>query len=107
MLVGLAHPNASTHSFADWSRIPADVDISFFDDHCATESDLVERLLPFEIVGIMRERTAFPRHVLSRLPNLRLIVSTGCRNPRSTWSPLTSWGSPSDSRPRQATPPPS
>lgn len=69
------------HSFADWSRIPADVDISFFDDHCATESDLVERLLPFEIIGIMRERTAFPRHVLSRLPNLRLIVSTGRRNP--------------------------
>jgi len=69
---------AVAHSFAAWSGLPADV--SFFHDHCASESDLVDRLAPFEIVGVMRERTAFPRSVLARLPNLRLLVTTGRRN---------------------------
>jgi len=68
------------HSFGDWPRLPADADVSFFQDHCASESDLVDRLAPFEIVGVMRERTAFPRSVLARLPNLRLLVTTGRQN---------------------------
>jgi len=69
---------AVAHSFGDWSELPADV--SFFHDHCATESDLVDRLAPFEIVGVMRERTAFPKSLLVQLPNLRLLVTTGRRN---------------------------
>jgi phosphoglycerate dehydrogenase-like enzyme len=67
-------------SSADWSRLPEDVDVTFFHDPCRTEDDLVDRLKSFEIVGIMRERTAFPRTVLARLPNLRLLASTGRRN---------------------------
>jgi phosphoglycerate dehydrogenase-like enzyme len=68
------------HSFGDWSRLPASADVSFFHDRAASESDLVDRLAPFEIVGVMRERTAFPKSVLTRLPNLRLLVTTGRRN---------------------------
>ena len=68
------------HSFGEWSRLPAGANVSFFHDHCPSESDLVDRLAPFEIVGIMRERTAFPRSVLARLPKLQLLVTTGRRN---------------------------
>ena len=67
-------------SSADWSGLPGDVHVTFFHDPCRTEDDLVDRLKPFGIVGIMRERTAFPRTVLARLPNLRLLASTGRRN---------------------------
>jgi phosphoglycerate dehydrogenase-like enzyme len=67
-------------SSADWSRLSEDVDVTFFHDPCGTEDDLVDRLEPFEIVGVLRERTAFPRTVLTRLPNLRLLASTGRRN---------------------------
>ena len=65
---------------ADWSRLPDNVDVTFFHDHCEAESDLVDRLAPFEIIGVMRERTPFPRAVLTRLPNLRLLASTGRNN---------------------------
>jgi phosphoglycerate dehydrogenase-like enzyme len=68
------------HSFGDWSRLPTSAHVSFFQSHCGSEPDLVERLAPFEIVGIMRERTAFPRSVLTRLPKLRLLITTGRRN---------------------------
>jgi phosphoglycerate dehydrogenase-like enzyme len=37
-------------------------------------------LAPYEIVVAMRERTAFPRSVLERLANLKLLVTTGPRN---------------------------
>jgi phosphoglycerate dehydrogenase-like enzyme len=67
-------------SSADWSGLPGEVHVTFFRDPCRTEDDLVDRLKRFEIVGIMRERTAFPRTVLARLPNLRLLASTGRRN---------------------------
>jgi phosphoglycerate dehydrogenase-like enzyme len=67
-------------SSADWSRLPEGVDVTFFHDRCETEHDLVDRLEPYEIIGVMRERTAFPREVLTQLPNLRLLASTGRRN---------------------------
>jgi phosphoglycerate dehydrogenase-like enzyme len=34
-------------------------------------------LQPFQVVCAMRERTAFPREVLERLPNLEFMVTTG------------------------------
>ena len=37
-------------------------------------------LKDFDVVGIMRERTAFPRALFERLPKLRLMVTTGKRN---------------------------
>jgi len=37
-------------------------------------------LLPFDVVCVMRERTPLPRNVIERLPNLKLIASTGHRN---------------------------
>jgi phosphoglycerate dehydrogenase-like enzyme len=65
---------------ADWSALATRADISVFDDHVADPEALVERLSPFDIVCVMRERTPLPREVLQRLPRLKLIASTGPRN---------------------------
>ena len=65
---------------ADWSKLPAGVEVEFFQDHIVDEDQLVERLEDFDLVQGMRERTPFPRSVLSRLPNLRLLITTGRRN---------------------------
>ncbi len=65
---------------ADWSQLPAGVEVEFFQDHIVDEDQLVERLKDFDIVQGMRERTPFPRSVLSRLPKLRLLITTGRRN---------------------------
>ena len=51
-----------------------------FSDTIADPDALVIRLLPFDVVCVMRERTPLPRAVLERLPNLKLIVSTGPKN---------------------------
>jgi phosphoglycerate dehydrogenase-like enzyme len=66
--------------FADWSVLAASAEIVVFSDHISDQEALIERLLPFDVLCVMRERTPLTGEILSRLPNLRLIVSTGFRN---------------------------
>src|SRR6204780_3719279 len=65
---------------ADWSPLPARAVITVFNDHVSTFDEIVERLLPFDVVCVVRERTPLPRAVIERLPRLKLIASTGSRN---------------------------
>jgi len=62
---------------ADWSAIRERADIAVFQNHLADPDAVIGRLLPFDIVCVMRERTPLPRIVIERLPNLKLIASTG------------------------------
>src|SRR5260370_34289848 len=68
---------------ADWSVLRDQADFSVFQDHLADPDAVIERLLLFDVVCVMRERTPLPRHVIERLPNLKLIASTGTVNSRS------------------------
>ena len=65
---------------ADWSVLRDRADIAVFQNHLADPDAVIERLLPFDVVCVMRERTPLPRNILERLPNLKLIVSTGTVN---------------------------
>jgi phosphoglycerate dehydrogenase-like enzyme len=65
---------------ADWSPLVGRAVITVFNDHVSTFDEIVERLLPFDVVCVMRERTPLPRVVIERLPRLKLIASTGSRN---------------------------
>jgi phosphoglycerate dehydrogenase-like enzyme len=65
---------------ADWSDVAQRAEITVFNDHLADPSAVVERLLPFDIVCVMRERTPLPRDIIQHLPQLKLIASTGARN---------------------------
>ena len=67
-------------SMADWSSLAQGIEVTFFSDHLADEGALAERLADFDIVMGMRERTAFPRSLLERLPALRCLITTGARN---------------------------
>jgi phosphoglycerate dehydrogenase-like enzyme len=65
---------------ADWSAVAKRAEITVFNDHLSDPDAVVERLLPFDAVCVMRERTPLPREVIRRLPRLKLIASTGPRN---------------------------
>ena len=71
---------AVAHQMADWSQLPPGINVQFFHDHIADEDALVDRLKNFQVVMGMRERTPFPRSVLDRLPELRLLVTAGMGN---------------------------
>src|SRR6202795_3839147 len=73
------YQNAALES-ADWSVLRDQANIAVFQDHLADPDAVIERLLPFDVVCVMRERTPLPRNVIERLPNLKLIASTGSGN---------------------------
>src|SRR5690349_1155190 len=58
-----ANPNLEIHSF------PTTLNAKIEAEH----AELISRLEPFTIISSMRERTQFPRSVLSQLPNLKLL----------------------------------
>ncbi len=65
---------------ADWTTFGDSVAVQAFSDHLTDQDRLVERLAGVAVVVAMRERTPFPRELLARLPDLRLLVTTGMRN---------------------------
>ena len=65
-------------TYADWSTLQG-VETAVLREHLDPE-DLVRALAGAEVVVAMRERTPFPAAVLERLPDLRLLVTTGMRN---------------------------
>jgi phosphoglycerate dehydrogenase-like enzyme len=65
---------------ADWSPVLERVDVDVFSEHIDDEDELARRLAPYDIVVLMRERTPMPASLLERLPNLRLLASTGRKN---------------------------
>ena len=71
---------SAASTYADWSVLAEPAEVVEFHDSVADQDAVVARLAPVDVVVAMRERTAFPREVLERLPNLRLLVTTGARN---------------------------
>jgi phosphoglycerate dehydrogenase-like enzyme len=67
-------------SLADWSVLGDRASVTVFNDHLADADAVVERLQPFDIVCVMRERTPLTRAIIERLPRLRLLASTAFRN---------------------------
>ena len=65
---------------ADWSAVLARADVDVFSDHLDGADAVAERLLPYDVVCVMRERTPLRAETIERLPNLKLIASTGPRN---------------------------
>jgi len=68
-----------TLALGPWDRLPG-LEKTVFRDTIAEREALVARLLPFDAILAMRERTPFPRALIERLPNLKLLMTTGERN---------------------------
>ena len=65
---------------ADWDRLRRrQVEITVFHEAFASEDEAARKLAPFELLCLLRERTAFPRSLVERLPNLKFVALTGLR----------------------------
>jgi phosphoglycerate dehydrogenase-like enzyme len=68
------------HSVVDWSALDAIGEVSFLHDYPADTATMAARLAPYQVLCVMRERSRFDEALLSRLPQLKLIVTGGMRN---------------------------
>ena len=64
---------------ADWSAIQAQHQVDFYYDTLSGAA-LRERLRPYAIVCLMRERSVFDAELIANLPNLRALITSGKRN---------------------------
>jgi phosphoglycerate dehydrogenase-like enzyme len=65
---------------ADWSKLTGEVELTVFNAPLGGPEEIARALKGFDMVVLMRERTAFPRRLIEALPDLRLLISTGKRN---------------------------
>ena len=63
---------------ADWKRLKG-VEISVFHEPFSSVDDAAKKLAPFDMLCLLRERTAFPRALVDKLPNLKFVALTGIR----------------------------
>jgi D-3-phosphoglycerate dehydrogenase len=65
---------------ADWSAVSGDLDIEVFNEHLGGPDNVAKALQGFSIVCAMRERTPFPKELIEKLPDLKLLITTGMVN---------------------------
>lgn len=61
---------------ADWSPVQKRAEVTVFNRHLA-EDEAADALRPFDVLCTLRERMAFPRTLIERLPQLKLITIVG------------------------------
>ena len=66
--------------YGDWASLPASAQVTMFHENLATTDIAAEKLASFDVVVLMRERMPLPKALIDRLPNLKLVVTTGGSN---------------------------
>ncbi len=67
-------------SLADWTRVKEKMDITVFTQNIASIDEAAKLLAPFDVIIMMRERMPIRRDLIERLPNLKMILTTGAQN---------------------------
>jgi phosphoglycerate dehydrogenase-like enzyme len=65
---------------ADWKSAQPQIQAEAFPEHIRDIDELAKRLQPFDAVVLMRERTPLRRPLIEKLPNLKLVITTGMQN---------------------------
>lgn len=63
-------------AFGDWAALGDQAEVTFYREAIDPER-LTEELADYQVLAITQQRARFPREVLERLPNLKLIVTNG------------------------------
>jgi len=67
-------------SLADWTSLQPTVQTTALTQHFDNEDELVRHIEHADILVVMRERTPLTAELIGRLPNLKLVVTSGMRN---------------------------
>lgn len=65
----------AAHRFADWDTLGADV--TYFTEHLSDADAVAKELSGYDVIVTMRERQLWDAAHLDRLPDLKLLVTTG------------------------------
>ena len=69
-----------THKFANWKPLEQKIELHIIDRYIGVDKNLVEQLMDFEVLCLMRERTPLTEYLINKLPNLKLVITSGMWN---------------------------
>ena len=69
-----------SQEFVNLKKLSGKYEIKVFSEPFVDEDDAIEKLIDFEALLIMRERTKITKNLISKLKKLKFIVTSGMRN---------------------------
>ena len=69
-----------THKFADWRSLSEKIDLNVINEYIGNDNNLSEQLKDYDVLCLMRERTPLPKELINKLPNLKLVITSGMWN---------------------------
>ena len=69
-----------THKFANWSSLSEKIDLNIINEYIGNDNNLSEQLKDYDVLCLMRERTPLPKELINKLPNLKLVITSGMWN---------------------------
>ena len=69
-----------THHFANWETLSEKIQLKIFNEYIGDDTNLSKKLFDFDVLCLMRERTPLPGNLINKLPNLKLVITSGMWN---------------------------
>ena len=69
-----------THYFANWKKLSKKIELKIFNEYIGGDPNLSEILSDYDVLCLMRERTPLPGTLINKLPNLKLVITSGMWN---------------------------
>lgn len=69
-----------THHFANWETLSQKIELKVFNEYIGGDYLLSEKLFDYDVLCLMRERTPLPGTLINKLPNLKLVITSGMWN---------------------------
>ena len=69
-----------THHFANWEKLSEKIELKIFNEYIGDDPNLSEKLSDYDVLCLMRERTSLPGTLINKLPNLKLVITSGMWN---------------------------
>ena len=69
-----------SHTFANWDKLSKEIELDVFNEYIGKEKNLSNILFKYDVLCLMRERTPLPEELIDKLPNLKLVITSGMWN---------------------------
>ena len=69
-----------TRHFASWETLGDKIELKVFNEYIGDDPQLSEKLSDYDILCLMRERTPLSETLINKLPNLKLVITSGMWN---------------------------
>ena len=69
-----------SHKFVDWRVLSEKIELKVFNEYIGNDINIAQKLLDYDILCLMRERTPLSEALINKLPNLKLVITSGMWN---------------------------